>query len=348
MQAKGRKRAIKYEKIMPVLRIITTVFIIIVFFDRFRVDVFAAFTVYILLAAAKLFFGGFFKNPVLSHKYLDAAFDMLFISCLIKLTGGSSSVLWPLYLAPVISFTVAWGGQSGIAVAAAGTVFYLLVIYYGEHSLKNVPFDFFLAISLVTSLTALLFYRDKKAALKIAATDSLTRTYNLGYFQECLDRAVEHHEITKEPVSLLFIDVDDFKAVNDTYGHMRGDEVLKIISEAILWAVRKQDLVFRYGGDEFAVILQNAAREDALQVAERVFSNVNRSVNGLTTFMKVTVSVGIAVLDEDFTDRSMFLAAADKSLYEAKRLGKNRVAIHSQAIDRTEQPAKKINKKIFP
>ncbi len=338
MQAKGRKRAIKHERFLPALRILTTLVIIVVFYDRFRFDVFIAFAVYMLFAALKLFFGGLFKNPVLNHKYLDAAFDMLFISCLTVLTGGSSSVLWPLYLAPVISFTVAWGGRSGFVVAAAGTVFYLLAIYYEELSLKNVPLDFLIAIVLVTSLTALLFYRDKKAVLKIAATDSLTRTYNLGYFQECLDRAVERYEISREPVSLLFIDVDDFKVVNDTYGHMRGDEVLKAISEAILLAVRKQDLVFRYGGDEFAVILQNASREDALQVAERVLSNVNRSVDGLTTFMKATVSVGIAVLDEEFTAKNKFLEAADKALYEAKRLGKNRAVIHSEtAMDRSKQ-----------
>lgn len=153
---------------------------------------------------------------------------------------------------------------------------------------------------------------------------------------------IEHYELTREPVSLLFIDVDDFKAINDTYGHMRGDEVLKIIGEAILLAVRKQDMVFRYGGDEFAVILQNASKEEAFQVAERIFSNVKRSVDGLTTFMKVTVSVGIAVLDEEFTDKKMLLEAADKSLYEAKRLGKNRVAMYSQStMDRWKQPAGK-------
>jgi diguanylate cyclase (GGDEF)-like protein len=338
MQAKGRKRAIKHERFLPALRILTTLVIIVVFYDRFRFDVFIAFAVYMLFAALKLFLSGLFKNPVMNHKYLDAALDMLFISCLTVLTGGSSSILWPLYLAPVISFTVAWGGRSGIVVAAAGTVFYLLAIYYEELSLKNVPPDFLIAIVLVTSLTALLFYRDKKAVLKIAATDSLTRTYNLGYFQECLDRAVERYEISREPVSLLFIDVDDFKVVNDTYGHMRGDEVLKAISEAILLAVRKQDLVFRYGGDEFAVILQNASREDALQVAERVLSNVNRSVDGLTTFMKATVSVGIAVLDEEFTAKNKFLEAADKALYEAKRLGKNRAVIHSgTAMDRSKR-----------
>jgi diguanylate cyclase (GGDEF)-like protein len=338
MQAKGRKRAIKHERFLPALRILTTLVIIVVFYDRFRFDVFIAFAVYMLFAALKLFLSGLFKNPVMNHKYLDAALDMLFISCLTVLTGGSSSILWPLYLAPVISFTVAWGGRSGIVVAAAGTVFYLLAIYYEELSLKNVPADFLIAIVLVTSLTALLFYRDKKAVLKIAATDSLTRTYNLGYFQECLDRAVERYEISREPVSLLFIDVDDFKVVNDTYGHMRGDEVLKAISEAILLAVRKQDLVFRYGGDEFAVILQNASREDALQVAERVLSNVNRSVDGLTTFMKATVSVGIAVLDEEFTAKNKFLEAADKALYEAKRLGKNRAVIHSgTAMDRSKR-----------
>lgn len=331
MEIKRRKRVIKYEKFMPVLRITTTLITITVFFERFRLDVFAALAVYMLYAAWQLIGGGFFKRPVLNYKYLDAAFDILFISCLIILTGGSSSVYWPLYLAPVIAFTVARGGKSGIAVAVAGIIFYLLAVYYSQRSLEDVPADFLIAIILVSLLTALLSDRDKKAAMKMAATDSLTRTYNLSYFQECLDRAVEHYEITREPVSLLFIDVDDFKAVNDTYGHMRGDKVLKIIGESILLAVRKQDLVFRYGGDEFAVILQNASKEEAFRVAERIFSNVNRSVDGLTTFMKVTVSVGIAVLDESLSDKNMLLEAADRSLYEAKRLGKNRVVIYSQA-----------------
>jgi len=337
MQAKKRNWAINYEKFVPALRILTTLFIMAVFYNRFRVDMYIAFAIYLLYAAAKLSLGGIFKNFFTKNKTLDIFFDMLFISSLIILTGGSSSYLWPLYLAPVISFTFTGGGRSGILVAAAGTVFFLMAVYYSELSLKKVPADFLLAIILVASLTYLLFYRYKKAVLKMAATDSLTRTFNLGYFQECLDRAVENYETTKEPVSLLFIDVDDFKAVNDTYGHLRGDEVLRAIGEAILLAVRKQDLVFRYGGDEFAVILQNAAKEDALHVAERIFSNVKRSVEGLTTFMKVTVSVGIAVLDQEFTDKKMFLEAADKSLYEAKRLGKNRFAIHSQTVmDRTK------------
>jgi len=342
MQAKGKKRAVKYEKLVPVFRILTALAVIVVLYHRFRVDVSIVFAVYMLFAASKLVFGGFIKNTILGYKYFEVTLDILFISCLIILTGGSTSIYWPLYLAPIISFTVGRGGYSGVVVALISLIFYFLVIYYSELSLKNVPADFLMSVFLVTFLTTVLFYRDKKAALKKATTDPLTRTYNLGYFKECLDRAIEHYELTREPVSLLFIDVDDFKAINDTYGHIRGDEALKTIGEAILLAVRKQDMVFRYGGDEFAVILQNASREEAFQVAERIFSNVKRSVDGLTTFMKVTVSVGIAVLDEEFTDKNMLLEAADRSLYEAKRQGKNRVAMYSQAItDRWKQPAGK-------
>ena len=91
-----------------------------------------------------------------------------------------------------------------------------------------------------------------------------------------------------------------------------------------------------------AVILHNSSREDAFQVADRISKNVRRSVDGMTTFMKVTVSVGVAVLDEEFTDKNMLLEAADKALYEAKNQGKNRVAIYSDSKqDRFKKPLEK-------
>lgn len=333
MLVKVKKRVIKFEKFIPVLRIFFALLVTIsaVLFHKTRPDVLIIIAAYLLSALLQLFFADFMKNHVLKYKYYNLTLDLAFITVVMLITGGSASFCWPFYMAVAVAFAFNQKDYSGLAGALISVVFYLSAIYYSEGSLRNVPLDFVAALFLVTPLITLLIYKDKKAAFRITTVDTLTKAYNLGYFRECLERAVKCHEITAEPVSLLFIDVDNFKTVNDTYGHMRGDQVLKAVGQAILLAIRKQDMVFRYGGDEFAVILQNSSREEALQVAERISKNVKRSVDGLTTFMKVTVSVGVAVLDEDFTDKRMLLEAADKALYEAKRQGKNRVAIYKNA-----------------
>lgn len=327
-----KKRILKYDKFVTVFRIFAafTAIILTFLFHRFRVDTAVVFFAYILFAASLVIYREFRKKVVLHYKYLIISFDILFISSLIMLTGGSASVYWPFYLVAIISFTVSRGGFSGVIVALISVIFYLTMIYYGENSLKSIPVDFLIAAFLVTFSTTFLVNKDRKATMKLAITDALTGAYNFSYFQDRIDRAIERFETSRKPVSLLFIDVDDFKAINDTYGHQRGDDVLKTIGEAIISATRKKDMVFRYGGDEFAVILHNASREEAFRVAERIRDNVRCSVDGLTSFKKVTVSIGVAILDEDSADKKVFLEIADRSLYEAKNQGKNRVAMCSR------------------
>lgn len=328
-----KKRILKYDKFTPVFRIFTAIITLIVtlLFHRFRVDAAVIFFAYLLFAFSLVLNRKFRKKIVLNYKYLIVSFDLLFISSLIMLTGSSASVFWPLYLVAIISFTVSRGGLSGLVVALISVIFYTAVLYYDENSFKSIPADFFVAVLLVTLSTTFLVNKDKKATMKLAITDALTGAYNFSYFQDQIDRAIECFEASRKPVALLFIDVDDFKAINDTYGHQRGDDVLKTIGEAIISATRKRDMVFRYGGDEFAVILQNTSKDEAFRVAERIRDNVKCSVDGLTTFKRVTVSIGIAILDEDSADKKVFLEIADRSLYEAKNKGKDRVAICSRS-----------------
>ena len=330
MLVKVKKRVIRFEKLVPFLRVFSALLaaFLAVLFQKTRPDVLVIIAAYLFSASLELFFADYMKSHLTKYKYYNLSLDLLFITGVVLLTGGSASVCWPLYMAVAVTFAFNQKDYSGLAAAFLSVVFYLAAIYYSEGSLRNVPLDFIAALFLVAPLITLLIYKDKREAFRITTVDTLTKAYNLGYFRECLDRAVKTHEITGEPAALLFIDVDNFKTVNDTYGHMHGDQVLKAVGQAILLAIRKQDMVFRYGGDEFAVILHNSSREDALQVADRISKNVKRSVEGMTTFMKVTVSVGVAVLDEEFTDKKMLLEAADKALYEAKRQGKNRVAIY--------------------
>lgn len=327
-----RKRILKYDKFASFFRLLAalSIVLIVLMFHLLRFDTAVVFFAYAGFAAALVVRTEFRKKMVFHYEYLVISFDILFISAVIILTGGSASVLWPFYLVAIIAFSVSRGGFSGVFVAFISVTCYLGAIYYSEGSIKSVPRDALIAVFLVTFLTTLLVHKDKKATMKLAITDALTGTYNFSYFQDRINHAIEYYETTGRPVSLLFIDVDDFKGVNDTFGHQRGDDVLKAIGEAIHSAVRKNDMVFRYGGDEFAVLLQNAAREEAFQVADRIRDNVRWSVDVLTTFKKVTVSIGVAVLDEESADKKVFLEAADKSLYEAKKQGKNRVAMCSR------------------
>lgn len=334
MRAIERKRIFKYDKFTSVFRLLAalTIILLLLVSHRYRFDLAVVFFAYVLFTASLVIFSEFRKKMVFKYEYPVVTFDILVISSIIILTGGSASVYWPFYLVAIISFSVSRGGFSGVIVGLISVACYITAIYYNEGSIKNVPADFLIGIFIVTFLTTLLVSKDKKATMKLANTDALTGAYNFSCFQDRIDRAIERYETTGNPVSLLFIDVDDFKTINDTYGHQRGDDVLKSIGEAILAAVRKNDMVFRYGGDEFSVLLHNASGEMASQVAERIRENVRYSVDALTTFRKVTVSIGIAVLDEASTKKKIFLEIADRALYEAKKQGKNRVSLCTQSV----------------
>lgn len=164
---------------------------------------------------------------------------------------------------------------------------------------------------------------------RLAITDGLTGLYNHRHFREHLEQEFDRASRYKLPLSCLIFDVDDFKKLNDTFGHLAGDNVLKEIASRTMRCVRKSDLVARYGGEEFVVIMPQTAREGAEVEGERI-----RDIIGGTPFAdisggtQVTISGGISVLDHDtMLNAEDLLRAADLALYEAKRNGKNRVAI---------------------
>ncbi len=122
------------------------------------------------------------------------------------------------------------------------------------------------------------------------------------------------------------IDIDNFKAVNDTYGHPVGDSVLKRVSACIAEAVRKGDMAFRYGGEEFAVLLPMAGQAEGFLVAERIRSMVVEAVHDAEgAAIRSTVSIGLALFPENAATVRDLILVADKALYAAKQAGKNRV-----------------------
>lgn len=158
-----------------------------------------------------------------------------------------------------------------------------------------------------------------------ADTDGLTGLYNRRYFNEKLEELVNRAREDGSSLSLIMIDVDNFKKYNDTYGHPAGDQLLKTVATVIGDAVREGDIVTRYGGEEFAVILSLTGRETALQIAERIrIAVANIPAGGIKS--PVTVSLGVGTIPEHATDRAGLIEFADQSLYHSKQSGKNRVS----------------------
>jgi diguanylate cyclase (GGDEF)-like protein len=169
-----------------------------------------------------------------------------------------------------------------------------------------------------------------------ATHDPLTGLANRKLFEEILEREVKRWERTGRPVALMAIDVDNFKAVNDTFGHAAGDEVLRLVADALATGSRQVDVVARLGGDEFAVVLPDCTGADALGAAERLRADVvakQRSASG------ARISVGVAGIPENALDRAELSAAADGALYEAKQRGRD-CAVRStrDALAGTDEP----------
>ena len=172
--------------------------------------------------------------------------------------------------------------------------------------------------------------RDYQERVEQAIRDSLTGVYNRRYFFEALEQ--EHHRSVRsgEPLSLVLIDVDDFKRVNDTLGHAAGDAVLRELTRIGSELVRPADTFARLGGEEFAVLLPATGQLDALFVAERVRRAA--ATDGLLAERGVTVSAGIATWPDDAAEREALMARADAALYWAKRNGKNICAAASEVV----------------
>ncbi len=167
-----------------------------------------------------------------------------------------------------------------------------------------------------------------------AARDALTGAFNRGKLDSLLAEQVTRASHGTS-LSLLMVDIDDFKAVNDSYGHLTGDEVLVGVVKAINSSVRGPDLVARFGGEEFVVVLPEANAEQALQVAQRVLHQVERMrIRRDGGDISVTCSIGVAEFFPTETPQTL-LARADDALYASKAAGKNRVTV-SDGGDRDE------------
>jgi diguanylate cyclase (GGDEF)-like protein len=159
---------------------------------------------------------------------------------------------------------------------------------------------------------------------ELSFKDPLTDAYNRRYFKLRLEEETRRHVRFGQPLSLVLIDLDGFKDVNDEHGHGAGDRVLREVSQLLVNQSRSFTIVTRYGGDEFAILLANTPRAGAVTYAQRMRGVIERYP---FHYGRVTGSLGIASLPDDGRTADELMAAADRALYEAKRLGRNNVQV---------------------
>lgn len=167
-----------------------------------------------------------------------------------------------------------------------------------------------------------------KLTKRLSITDELTGLFNYRYLQQRLDDEIERARRYSRSLSLLMLDADDFKKFNDTYGHIAGDQALSEIGAVLRAAVREIDVVCRYGGEEFSVVLPETDAEGAFVVAEKIRETVasHSFADGQgDRGVQVTVSIGLATYPSSAADREELLRQADDALYQAKHLGRDRV-----------------------
>ena len=299
-------------------------------------------------------------------------FDLVFVTVLVHFSGGAVSWFWAMYMVLTLEAALIMDKPSDTyAIAMAGALAFgglLTFEFYGlippipmpfeNNALQN-NFSYEMIkwawVSIVNFCVAYVgvhmmdTVRRREAELRDLVTkDALTSFYNRRYFFHRMNSEIQRAKRYERTLSLLILDVDNFKRFNDTYGHLEGDALLRGLAEVIRGTIRRSDakpsyevdIACRYGGEEFAVILPEAAHVQGGEAAERlrasieargasiVAERIRRQIEETPLDGKtVTVSIGVSSYPDHGTDVDSLIRAADEAMYKAKRAGKNRVAV---------------------
>lgn len=188
-------------------------------------------------------------------------------------------------------------------------------------------FVFFLFIMYITSSRNLEIKEYQKKLKNLADTDSLTNLFNRRYFYKMANHFLELSKRNHESISICMIDIDNFKKINDSYGHQEGDNVIKILSKELLSLTRCSDMVARYGGEEFIILFPNTNINGAVTIAEKICSTIrNLNQKELNLNLNFTISIGVSEYHNN-QNLDDFINQADYALYTAKNSGKDRVCV---------------------
>ena len=179
-----------------------------------------------------------------------------------------------------------------------------------------------MSLALLNFRRSLRLLRQRKELQQQSRIDGLSRLRNRRYWEDCVYREYERHKRSGSPLALIMIDIDQFKQINDQHGHMAGDQVIRQVSRLLANSVRTADLLGRYGGEEFGLLLPDTDLQGALHFARRLRVAVSALLIQPGA-IRCTISLGVAQVDADIEHHGQLIERADKALYDAKREGRN-------------------------
>jgi diguanylate cyclase (GGDEF)-like protein len=278
---------------------------------------------------------------------VEGAAAVTFFTVLIMLTGGIASPYFFGYFLIVVVAALVTGGGASLVLAAAITAAFLGALLvtrggqpYTSEQIVIVAIDV-LALWLLSYLASVVAVEQRKTrdtALRLSLHDPLTRLYNRTFLFAVIEREIARAGRTNRRFSLLMLDLDGLKPVNDRYGHYFGDRMLQAVAEAVKQGIRVIDTAARYGGDEFVVLLPETDTDGAAVVAEKLRRSVAAiRLNAGTELLSSTASIGVVAFPDDGRTADALTNRADQVMYAAKRAGRNRVSIEGR--EAAEQPA---------
>ncbi len=206
------------------------------------------------------------------------------------------------------------------------------LLFLASRVSRVMDFDFAALLSLVGNHVSHIIDKIKlfQETKRLSITDGLTGLFNSRYFYRYLDIEISRTKRYGSSFSLMLFDIDNFKRLNDTYGHQAGDEVLQELARIFKSVSRETDVVVRYGGEEFVIILPNTSEEEAIALANRILQSVQETqikINA-TESVRITVSGGVASFPQNASSAKSLLNAADSAMYAAKTAGRNTIVCY--------------------
>ena len=266
-----------------------------------------------------------------------------FITTVLWHTGYTESPLLNLYLLVIIACAITLGKVMTLLEVGLIACCYLMMgfkvhsvdIFIPEtFTLLMARFSPFLLVSYVTSMLASDILSAKRKIARLSQTDDLTGVLNMRASNTLLDKEIPRTNRYGTPLSVIMVDVDGLKAINDRHGHAAGNRLIQIVSTTLKGHVRTSDVLARYGGDEFIILLSEGSSSTARTTAERIrtaIANTSFDINGER--ISTTASVGIASFPNNVSDVEHVVDKADVALYKSKQTGRNRVTDYDHSLD---------------